>query len=247
MLSSHEFFRKINYCKLYFKYLRYLKGKSGLEIGGPSEKFKKTGILPVYPIVANLDCCNFARTTVWQGALKEGMNYRYDENKEKGYQFICDATDLGIIESERYDFILASHVIEHIANPLKAISEWLRVLKKKGIMLMIIPHKDRTFDHKRSPISLEHLIEDFKKNIEEDDLTHLSEILELHDLKLDPPAGDYESFKKRSLTNYENRCLHHHVLNSELVIEIFDYFGLRMLSVDMVLPSNIIIMGKKYA
>jgi len=32
----------------------------------------------------------------------------------------------------KYDFLLASHCLEHMANPLCAFQEWLRVLKKKG-------------------------------------------------------------------------------------------------------------------
>ncbi|PYL73305.1 MAG: hypothetical protein DMF22_01865 [Verrucomicrobia bacterium] len=37
-----------------------------------------------------------------------------------------------MIPSGKYDFLLASHCLEHMANPLCAFQEWLRVLKKKG-------------------------------------------------------------------------------------------------------------------
>lgn len=233
--------KKINNCEIYFT---NLSGKSGLEIGGPSRIFGKSGILPIYPTIANLDGCNFSRTTIWEGKIEEGMTYRYHKNK-KGYQFICDAVDLGVIQSKTYDFVLSSHTIEHIANPFRAISEWLRVLKDNGILLLVVPHRDGTFDHNRPITSLSHLIEDFEKNIKEDDLAHQREILELHDLNLDPPAGDIESFRKRSMNNYENRCLHHHVFDTELVVEVFNYFNLQILSVNVVLPCHIIIMGRK--
>ena len=72
-----------------------------------------------------------------------------------------------------------SHCIEHIANPLKAISEWKRILKDNGLILLIVPHKDKTFDHNRPITSLSHLIEDMKTDVQEDDSTHLPEILEL--------------------------------------------------------------------
>lgn len=239
---SRSYPKKISNYETYF---RNLTGKSGLEIGGPSGVFKESGILPLYPIVANLDGCNFSGTTVWEGKIKEGMTYRYHKNKKKGYQFICDGVDLRVIPSKTYDFVLSSHTIEHIANPFKAISEWLRVLKDDGILLLVVPHKDGTFDHNRTVTSLGHLIDDFEKNVKEDDLTHLPEILELHDLNLDPPAGDFESFKKRSINNYENRCLHHHVFNTELAVEVFNYFNLQIMSVNVALPHHIIIMGKK--
>jgi len=245
-IISKYYPKKINPKKIdnYEIYFTNLSRKSGLEIGGPSSIFEENGILPIYPIVVNLDGCNFSRTTIWEGKIKEGMSYRYHKDKKKGYQFICDAVDLRVIQSKTYDFVLSSHTIEHIANPLRAISEWLRVLKDDGILLLVVPHKDGTFDHNRPMTSLKHLIEDFEKNIREDDLTHLQEILDLHDLNLDPSAGDFESFRKRSMNNYENRCLHHHVFNTELVVEVFNYFNLQIISVDVVLPYHIIVMGK---
>lgn len=176
--------------------------------------------------------------------MEEGMTYRYHKNR-KGYQFICDAVNLEAIQSKRYDFTLSSHTIEHIANPFRAMSEWLRVLKDNGTLLLVVPHKDGTFDHNRLITSLSHLVKDFEKNVKEDNLVHLPEILELHDLSLDPGAGDMESFKKRSMNNYQNRCLHHHVFNTELVVEVINYFNLQILSLDVVLPYHIIAMGKK--
>jgi len=61
------------------------------------------------------------------------------------------------------------------------------------------------------------------ENIGEDDLSTLPEILKLHDLSMDPPAGNFEQFTKRSLNNYENRCLHHYVYSPNLLKEICDY------------------------
>jgi hypothetical protein len=61
-------------------------------------------------------------------------------------------------------------------------------------MLLIVPHKDKTFDHNRPVSSLNHLVEDLENGVGENDLTHLPEIFELHDLKQDPGAGDFTSF-----------------------------------------------------
>jgi len=38
------------------------------------------------------------------------------------------------------DFIFTSHLIEHLADPRLAFTEWERVLKKGGIMFFYIPH-----------------------------------------------------------------------------------------------------------
>jgi len=93
--------KKISNYEIYFT---NLISKNGLEIGGPSGIFEKDGVLPIYPIVANLDGCNFSSTTTWEGKIEEGMSYKYHENKN-GYQFICDAVDLGVIKSKSYDFV----------------------------------------------------------------------------------------------------------------------------------------------
>ncbi|CAB1208097.1 hypothetical protein [Acinetobacter bouvetii] len=63
--------------------------------------------------------------------------------------------------------------------------------------MLVVPHKDGTFDHFRSVTTLEYLINDFNnEDIDERDLTHLDEILKLHDLSRDLDAGDIEAFEK---------------------------------------------------
>ena len=69
------------------------------------------------------------------------------------------------------------------------------------------------FDHRREPTEVAHLLEDYERNTLEDDLTHLPEILQKHDLSMDSGVGTTEEFHLRSLNNFENRCLHHHVFD----------------------------------
>lgn len=199
--------------------------------------------MPIYNVIKNLDGCNFSSTTIWEGELKEGKSYKYDKSK-LGYQYICDGTNLGKIPAEYYNFVLSYNSLEHIANPLKAIKEWLRVIKPKGILLLVLPNKDTNFDHKRLVTSFDHLLSDFEKNIQEDDLSHLDEILKLHDLSLDPPYSNFNQFRERSLKNYENRCLHHHVFDLQLLQKIMSFFNVEvLLSDDIVL--DYIIVGRK--
>jgi SAM-dependent methyltransferase len=222
----------------------YFYGKNGLEIGGPSSIFMSKSILPIYPIVKNLDNCNFSRETVWEGKITEGLNFNYYGNK-LGYQFIREATDLTGIGSETYDFILSSHVLEHIANPLKALFEWKRVLKNGGVLLLVIPHKQCTFDHRRPVTDLDHLIKDYENKVDEHDMSHLKEIIELHDLSMDPEAGTFEKFILRAKDNFKNRCLHHHVFITEEIIRVIDYIGLKILLVVPCLPHHIIVLAQK--
>lgn len=45
------------------------------------------------------------------------------------------------------DFVLASHVIEHIPDPIRALEEWVRVARE--YILLVVPHRDRTIDRDR--------------------------------------------------------------------------------------------------
>jgi SAM-dependent methyltransferase len=220
-------------------------GKSGIEIGGPSSLFSIDSPLPIYPILGHLDICNYSRHTIWDGQnLGTGTNPPINL-RSAGKHYIAEATDLHQISDTTYDFVLSSHMLEHSANPLKAIIEWIRVLKYEGVLLLVVPHKDATFDHRRPVTHFEHLVADFNSNMAEDDLSHLPEILELHDLAMDPAAGSFDDFKKRSLQNFKNRALHQHVFDTNLAVKVVDWAGLGILAVEPARPNHIVIIAKK--
>lgn len=224
-----------------------LRGKNGIEIGGPSQVFTAKGIFPAYPIVGHLDNCNFGDMTVWEGEIKEGQTFQFDRNKPAGRQYIEEATSMGNIPSASYDFVLSSHVLEHTANPIQAITEWIKLLKEQGLLVLLLPHKDGTFDHRRPVTTMQHLIADFKTGMTEDDLTHMPEIMALHDLALDPGAGDPAAFKARSELNLENRCFHHHVFDTHLAVSLVDHMGLQIRAVEAIRPMHILIVAQKTA
>lgn len=45
-------------------------------------------------------------------------------------------------ESNKYDYVISSHVIEHVADPIYAFWEWNRVLKPGGVVFMIFPKRN---------------------------------------------------------------------------------------------------------
>lgn len=223
-------------------YLKYFTGKNGIEIGGPTAVFFNE--IPIYQVLASLDGCNFSSKTIWEGNIGEGENYNYFENK-KGFQYICEASNLETIPSENYDFLIASHCLEHCANTLKTVKEWLRVVKKGGVLLLILPDKRYTFDQNRPITTFEHLLDDFENDVDETDMTHLDEILKLHDLSRDLAAGTQEQLKKRSLENHENRCLHHHIFDFELLKNIYNHFHIEIINTTFAKPYHQIILGVK--
>jgi SAM-dependent methyltransferase len=191
--------------------------KKGLEIGGPSD----IGI-GIYMFADIIDNVIFKKNTVWSN--DESDEYKYYDNKV-GKVIISDAVDISVINNETYDFAVSIHLLEHIANPLKAIKEWLRIVKNDGYIIIVVPEKSLCFDHKRDYSKFSTLLEQYEKNVGEDDLSTLKEILTNHDLNEDKPAGTFLEFTKRCLDNFNNRCMHHYVYSDDLLLEISNYFN----------------------
>ena len=196
------------------------KDKIGVEIGGPSVTGKT-----LYENSISIDNVIFSKDTVWS---KHNNIYNYFPGKS-GKVIINDAVDIHNIEDKKYDFIFASHALEHIANPLKALKEWVRIIKNSGYIILILPEKTHCFDHKREISKFETLLNQYEKNVGEDDLSTLPEILAKHDLARDPPAGNLAQFKVRSQNNFKNRCLHHYVYSPALLNQICDWAQLEFL------------------
>jgi SAM-dependent methyltransferase len=223
---------------------RKIVGKFGLEIGGPSSVFGDSGELPLYGFVAGLDNCVFAQETIWEGKRQQGHTFFYHRKKEKGFNFILEASDLSAIDDHKYDFLLSSHSLEHISNPVRALKEWIRVVKPEGTLIVLLPNYRRTFDHRRKPTSIAHMLEDYVLGRDESDLTHLSEILELHDLSRDPGAVSKEQFISRSHRNLENRCLHHHVFDEGNSKGLLEFVGLNVEVLELAKPFHIAILAR---
>lgn len=89
--------------------------------------------------------------------------------------FVCDFDKnfLAKFDNESYDFIVASHLLEHVAQPFLLISDIHRVLKRGGLLLIALPDLRNTFDNKRTPMDFEHFKKDIKFQIKIDHLSHV--------------------------------------------------------------------------
>ena len=219
-------------------------GATGIDIGGPSPLFARGGMLPVYPLAMQVDNVNFARRTIWEGAIDEGDSFTFHPGKAPGRQFIAEGSDLHTIPAASYDFVLSSHMLEHTANPLRALAEWRRLLRPGGALIVVVPHRDGTFDHRRPVTTMQHLVEDFERGIGEDDLTCVDEILRLHDASMDPGVHDI-TFRERAERNAELRSLHHHVFDTRLLMDAVSRAGFDLLSVEPLEPYHIVVIARK--
>ena len=242
------FFPNITNSQIFHIHKSLFENKLALEIGGPSLPFKHNNIFPIYEILEGVDGCNFSINTVWEGQIVGGLgSYKYADSLT-GMQYINEGSDLSTIPNEHFDIILSCHSLEHIANPLKDLKEWMRVLKPKGHIILILPHPNFTFDHKRPITKFDHLVKDYKNKVDESDMQCLEEVLAYHNMKRDPLGPDIlVELKERSLKNYENRCLHHHVFNIDLIKDMFKFSNINFVDSEFVRPYNIITIGQKAA
>jgi len=67
---------------------------------------------------------------------------------------------LGTIADGSQDFVIANHFIEHCEDPIGAVMNMVRVLRKDGVLFLCIPDKRFTFDNERPVTPLEHLVRD---------------------------------------------------------------------------------------
>jgi SAM-dependent methyltransferase len=209
------------------------QGALALEPGGPSGLFAQHGEVPVYPRLAALDTLDFAEHTLWSGTSD-------DTEAPIRQRLIGEARELAEVADDSYDAVLASHVLEHLANPLGALVEWQRIVRPGGHVLLIVPHRQGTFDHRRAVTSLEHLIEDADRETGEDDRSHLEEILALHDIDRDVGAPSREVFEQRCRENLGTRGMHHHVFVSRTVVELCETAGLEVALLRPTLPFHVV-------
>jgi hypothetical protein len=162
-----------------------------------------------------------------------------------GWWFVGEMTALPQVDAS-YHFALASHALEHTANPLQALPELQRVLVDRGTLVAVLPDQRRTFDHRRPLTTLAHLRQDYARGATEDDATHCEEIVPLHDLRRDPAAPQsVAGLRARCDRNVENRCMHHHVFDGALVRAMLTEAGFRVLDSETRWPDHLICLAER--
>jgi len=222
-------------------YINQFFNKSGLEIGGPSNVFKINGAIPLYSKLKSLDNLDFSSQTIWHD---RNSNLFTVNNVVLGKNYILEASNLNTIENNTYDFILSSETLQHMANPILGLFEWNRVIKYGGLLLLILPNPIKTFDHKRKITTFDHLIDDYNRNMQEDDMSHYDEIILKHDLRRDRQAGDLINFSERCKNNMTLRGMHQHVFDQQLAEKALFFTNFELFGIEYH-DNNLILFCKK--
>ena len=157
----------------------------------------------------------------------------FDTNSQTGYtanvDLLLDAHRMPSLKDGEFDAVCSAHTIEHLINPLLALEEWRRVLKPGGLILSVVPNKEKTFDHKRPLTTLEHLIEDYKSGSTALNWHHVLEFLRGHDVDRDIAyKGDKEAHF-RHVIDAPQFNVHVHVFDLPLVYVMHEYAGFKTL------------------
>jgi SAM-dependent methyltransferase len=133
---------------------------------------------------------------------------------------IGNAETLDNVAAESYDFLIAAHVIEHMKNPLASLAQWLRVLKPRGLLYLLVPDKRATFDKKRVRTTVPHIILDYQRPSESRDYEHyLDYAIHVHDKTYHEAIEEADRLIK---TDYS---IHFHVFLPGDVIDLLTWFS----------------------
>jgi SAM-dependent methyltransferase len=103
---------------------------------------------------------------------------------------IDDGERLESFADETQGFVIANHFLEHSQDPLRALENMFRVLREGGILYLAVPDKRFTFDLKRPPTPLEHVLDDYRHGAERSRREHFEEWARLVD---DTPESEVQA------------------------------------------------------
>jgi len=113
---------------------------------------------------------------------------------------------LRALPDESQDFVIASHVLEHVAEPIGLLADIHRVLRPGGVGLILLPDRHRTFDRHRDPTPLAHLVAEYEAGVTEIDDDHVIEFLE----KTGPPLSGTPAQRRAIIELHLGRSIHVH-------------------------------------
>lgn len=185
-------------------YLRgYLQG-TGVEIGGLWRKFKVSRSARVW-YLDRLSADDLAK------------HYAEVEGSIVVPDIVADAECFPL---QNLDFIVASHVLEHLPSPLKALESWHDALRPGGSLLLKVPDKRFTFDQRRQRTSLQHLVAEYEDPTQIDLRAHYADWVEGVNGR---SRGSAEFERELQSLIDENYSIHFHVWVDEDLRTIIEY------------------------
>ncbi len=109
-------------------------------------------------------------------AVCRSASVRYaDKRSDEELRAYFSADDVVHVESldslagERFDFLIAHHVLEHCANVVETLIEWMRLVRDGGVLFLSLPNRDTSPDFLRLRTPPAHFLFDYLLRTSEDD------------------------------------------------------------------------------
>jgi SAM-dependent methyltransferase len=124
------------------------------------------------------------------------------------------------------DFVIASHVLEHLANPLAMLVDIYRVLRPEGLLILLLPDRHSTFDRQRAATPLSHIMDELERDVRAVDDEHIVDFL----VGVRATMGDVPDItaltveaRAREIAIYRRRSVHVHVWDPDEFSAVLDY------------------------
>jgi len=127
---------------------------------------------------------------------------------------VDDGEKLATVPAESQDFIIANHFLEHTEDPVGTIETHLGKLKPGGVLFYAVPDKRFTFDFRRTPTALAHMVSDHEEGPERSRSQHYREWAELvwEPVEGEGTATEEEKIEAgREYLEGQNYSIHMHV------------------------------------
>jgi SAM-dependent methyltransferase len=155
-----------------------------------------------------------------------------------------DQDRLSMFDDCSQDFIIASHIIEHLANPLSMLEDCHRILRTGGRLILLVPNRHATFDRDRAPTPLAHVVDEYRRDVREVDDAHILDFL-VGTRKTLGDDRDLAQFNPGDMAEeillHGRRSVHAHVWNVDEFRTLLEYtayqLGLRWHIIDNMPPG----------
>lgn len=135
-----------------------------------------------------------------------------------------DTDRLRAVADDSQDFVIASHILEHMAEPLGMVADIHRVLRPGGVLLALLPDRRRTFDRTRYGTGLDHVVGEHKAGTTVVDDDHIVEfILHADHLMRRAEGIEPEPLTDELIEAHRLRSIHAHCWTEDEFIDLLLY------------------------
>jgi predicted SAM-dependent methyltransferase len=150
---------------------------------------------------------------------------------------IDNGETLASLSKDSQDFIISNHFLEHAVNVIKTLKRWYDLLRADGILFLSVPDRRFTADQARQRTSIEHLFDEFERNVTEIPEDHcIDHLVAWNGI----PRDRIDSLMIQQCRKYG---VHNHCWEDEDILQLFEVLfhqkGVKFQLVDLSLPRGL--------